>query len=52
MLALLIRSIQDALILGTWIDIGATNLMDLNAPEALERVYSKLVHLHIAFSKS
>jgi hypothetical protein len=43
---------RDALILGTRIDIGATNLMDLNTPEAPERTYSEPVHLRIAFSES
>jgi hypothetical protein len=52
MLALLIRSIRDTLILGTRIDVGATNLMDLNAPEAPERIYSEPVHLRITFSES
>jgi hypothetical protein len=52
MLALLIRSIRDALILGTRIDVGATNLMDLDTPEAPERAYSEPVYLRIAFSKS
>ena len=52
MLALLIRSMRDALILGTRIDVGATNLIDLDAPEAPERAYSEPVHLRIAFGES
>jgi hypothetical protein len=43
---------RDALILGTRINVGATNLMDLNAPEAPERVYSEPVYLRIAFGES
>lgn len=52
MLALLIRLVRDTSILGTKISVGATNLMDLAAPEALERAYSERVHLRIAFDES
>jgi hypothetical protein len=43
---------RDALILGTRIDVGATNLMDLDTPEAPECIYSEPVHLRIAFGES